>query len=112
MLKRFSAANIPITYYNKTGTVDFDVVVFAQNCSTRARNENCVVWQVLRGETSVSFNYPEVMQVGASYTSEGQKIQCGPFDAVAGTTWEIIQEMPDVTAKLRRGIIIKASLIN
>lgn len=96
--------SIPIAYYNKTGSVDFDVLVFTKNSSLSTPVDYHVAWQVLRGETSVHFNYPLKMQVGARFYNKGQKILCGPHDTNPGTTWEIIHKRPDATPELIRGI--------
>ena len=94
--------DIPITYYKKTGHVDFDVLVFTKNY-TNQTSKQYVGWQVLRGQSSVDFNFSAMIQVGASYKHQGQDIKCGPLNAEMGSIWEIIQETEDSTAVLRKG---------
>ena len=94
--------DIPITYYNKTGHVDFDVLVFIKNY-TNHTTKKYVCWQILRGQSSVDFVFPAVIQVGASYEYQGKIIKCGPLNAEMGSIWEIIQEKEDSTAVLRKG---------
>lgn len=98
-----SIANIPIKYYNRTGDIDFEVMVYAKNYAPRYPSDYELAWRVLRGQGSVGFNYPRKMQVGARYEYQNQTIKCGPIDAEPGTTWEIIHENPNDTAVLRRG---------
>ena len=94
--------DIPITYYNKTGHINFDVLVFAKNY-TNQTTKQYVGWQILRGQSSVDFNFSAIIQVGASYKHQGQDIKCGPLNAEMGSIWEIIQETEDSTAVLRKG---------
>ena len=85
-------SNIPIKYFNCTGQVDFQVMVYTKNyCACHAMDYE-VVWRMLRGQGSVEFNYPLQAQVGAWYESENGTVKCGPVDADPGSTWEIIHE--------------------
>ena len=93
---------IPITYINKTGSVDFDVVVFTHNFNNSI-DDICVPWQVLRAQSSVTFTYPADMQVGATHIRNEQLVSAGPFNAKNGTTWEILQEKILSTPHLKQG---------
>ena len=94
--------NILITYYNKAGHADFDVLVIIKNYTSQSTKQY-VGWQILRGQSSVDFTFSAMIQVGASYKHQGQDIKCGPFNAEMGSIWEIIQETEDSTAVLRKG---------
>ena len=93
---------IPITYINKTGSIDFDVVVFMHN-SSNSVEDICVPWQILRAQSSVTFTYPAGMQVGATYIMNEQLVSAGTFNAKNGTTWEILQENTLFTPHLKQG---------
>ena len=88
-----TSADIPITYINKTGSADVQVVVY----------ESRVAWQVLVAQTQVEFVYPASTGVGAYYTEDNVKITMGPFPAQPGSTWEIEQENSDSAAVLKEG---------
>ena len=94
-------SDIPIKYINGTSNVDFEVVVFTKNFSTKTPEVYYAAWQILRGQSSVQFIYPASLSVGATYTDGGQIITAGPFPAKLGSTWEITQENPEATAVLR-----------
>ncbi len=97
--------DILISYFNETGDVDFQVMVYSKNYISPS-NYN-VAWQVLRGQGGVDFVYPVKLQVGASYgSSSTMSCYCGPLDAEPGTTWEIIQEEFHDTALLRKGMYV------
>ena len=98
--------DIPVKYINKTKSADFETVVFTKNYSTNTPNTYYVAWQILRGQSSVSFVFPEEVSVGASYSSGGQQITAGPFKASLGSTWEITQEMKTDTAVLTQSMFI------
>ena len=93
---------IPITYINKTGSIDFDVVVFMHN-SRNSVEDIRLPWQILRAQSSVTFTYPADMQVGATYIRNEQLVSAGPFNAKNGTTWEILQENTLFTPHLKQG---------
>ena len=94
-------SDIPIKYVNGTSNVDFEVVVFTKNFSTKTPEIYYTAWQILRGQSSVQFIYPASLSVGAIYTDGGQIITAGPFPAKLGSTWEISQENPEATALLQ-----------
>ena len=102
--------DIPITYYNKTGHADFDVLVYTKNYSSQTTKQY-VGWQILRGQSNVDFTFSSMIQVGANYKHQGQDIKCGPLNAEMGSIWEIIQETEDSTAVLRKGSITQAIYI-
>lgn len=91
---------IPIKYLNKTGDVDFDVMVYTKNYNNRSANISTVAWQILRGQSSVSFKYPVKLAVGAAYMQDGLIVQAGPFSADLGSSWKITQERQTDTAVL------------
>ena len=91
---------IPITYINSTGQTDFQVLVFTKNFSVNTPETFYAAWQVLRAQTSSSFEYPVDIEVGAIYESAGQTIISGPFAASLGSTWGVIQHSPNETAVL------------
>ena len=95
--------SIPIIYYNRTNSVDFDVLVFAKVLKSSIISNPYVAWQILRGQTSVSFVYPVNMQVGATYINKDQVVTAGPFDTNEGSTWEIVQDRSGDTAQLKQG---------
>ena len=92
---------IPITYINKTGSIDFEVVVFTYNFNTS--EDISVPWQILRAQTSATFTYPTDMQVCATHIWNEQIVRAGPFNAKKGTTWEILQEKTQNTPHLKQG---------
>lgn len=91
---------INVKYINNTGRSDFEVMVFTKNFSTRTPKIYYVAWHVLRGQTSVAFQYPVHLAVGATYQSERLKISSGPFVADLGSSWKIVQEKSTDTAVL------------
>ncbi len=93
-------SDIKIKYINNTKKTDFDVMVFTKNYSTRTPKIYFVAWQILRGQSSVSFNYPGNVEVGVSYQSSGLSVVAGPFPAYLGSTWKIVQPLPTDTAVL------------
>ena len=93
---------IPITYINKTESIDFDVVVFTHNLN-KYEDDIYMPWQILRAQSSVTFTYLADMQVGATYIWNEQLVSAGPFNAKNGTTWEIIQEKALSTPHLKQG---------
>lgn len=95
--------NIPISFYNKTGSIDFDVMVFAKNYAMNYSLSYCLAWRILRGQGSVNFNFPRKLQVGAQYNFRNQVVRCRSLDAKPGTTWEIIHENPEDTAVMQQG---------
>ncbi len=97
---------IPISYYNFTGRVDFEVMVYSRNQNRYTPIEYEVAWRVLRGQGSVDFEYPFQLQVGATYYQhENEAIHCGPLDAEPGSTWEIIQNRPRDTPVMQQGYL-------
>ena len=84
--------DIKIKYINATSNVDFEVVVFSKNFSTNTPDTLYAAWQILKGQNTVQFVYPVAVQVGATYTADGQIITAGPSDAKLGSTWEVTQE--------------------
>ena len=96
--------DIHISYYNMTGDIDFQVMVYSKN---RIHPSNYqVAWQVLRAQGAVDFVYPNKIQVGAAHMSENMDIKCGPLDAQPGSTWEIIHEKLQDTPYIQQGIAI------
>ncbi len=98
-------SSVPIIYHNKTNCVDFEVIVFASRQTSHIVSSPYVAWQVLRGQSSVSFIYPLDIQVGASYTHADQQVTAGPFCTYQGSTWEIVQNNSADTAELKEGNI-------
>ncbi len=86
-------SDISVTYINHTGSVDFQVVVYATN----------VAWRVLVAQTEAEFVYHESTEIGAYYFQGSVKITMGPFPAQPGSTWEIEQEGSYNTAVLKEG---------
>ena len=102
--------DITIKYINKTTRTDFDVMVFTKNFSTRTPKTYYCAWHVLRGQTSVAFQYPVHLSVGATFKENGLKISSGPFDAELGTSWRITQEQINDTAVLNQSKICDSIL--
>jgi len=100
------ASNINVKYINKTGNTDFEVMVFTKNYSTRTPKIFYVAWHVLRGQTSVTFQYPMDLAVGCSYNENNLKIVSGPFTAGSGSSWKIAQPKPNSTAVLQQGKLV------
>ena len=96
-------SSVPIVYFNKTNCVDFDVIVFTQGESTHTVRSPYVAWQVLRGQSSVTFLYPKDVQVGATYQQQDQMVTAGPFCTEEGSTWEIVQNKISDTAEIQEG---------
>ncbi len=92
--------DIQIKYVNSTTRTDFEVMVFTKNYSTRTPKTYYCAWHVLRGQTSVAFNYPVHLAVGATYQENSLKISSGPFHAHLGSSWRITQEKINDTAVL------------
>lgn len=92
--------NIPVKYINKTGSVDFQVLVFTKNFSTNTPKTYYCAWQVLRAQNESDFSYPVEIEVGASYEQSGQVVISGPFGASLGSTWEVVQDTPSATTVL------------
>ena len=89
---------IPIKFINNTGKTDRDVIIFSK---TPNHSEPVyVAWQILRCQTSVDLMYPFGFQVGTSYTKGIQSVNCGPFDAELGSTWEMRQHTQSSVAIL------------
>ncbi len=78
------AQDIPITYINGTGAVNFQVVVYETGSK--------VAWRVLVAQTKAEFVYPASTGVGAYYAEDNVKFTMGPFPAQPGSTWEIKQD--------------------
>jgi len=95
--------DVAIEYHNRTGDVDFDVVVFAKGHIPGSKQAQNVAWKILRGQSKVKFTYTFQMQVGAQYYSNNQVISCGPVNAWPGSTWEIIHEDSSDTPVLKQG---------
>ena len=95
--------HIPISYFNQTRSVDFEVMVYAKNHDPTDPLHYQVAWQVLRGQGGVDFDYPLQVQIGAHYDTKNQSIECGPLDADPGTTWEIIHEFQQETPFIQQG---------
>ncbi len=95
--------DIPVKYFNKTGSTDFEVMVFSQNYNPNTPTSVFAAWQVLKAQTQVNFMYPVQMQIGATYKSGSQTIIAGPFDTTLGSTWEISQDSSSATAVLEEG---------
>ena len=96
--------SIPVRYINKTGHVDFEVMVFTQNYNTKIPNIYYVAWQVLKAQSSVDFTFSSKIQVGAFYRTKGQTVRAGPFDAEPGSTWRIVQNEMQDTATLEKSM--------
>ena len=94
--------DIPIKYINATTRTDFDVVVFTKNFSVNTPKAYYCAWQVLKTQTNAHFVYPVDVAVGATYTSGGQQIIIGPYEAEPGSTWEISQESATDTAVVKK----------
>ncbi len=104
--------DIPVTYVNKTGDTEFEVLVFTQNYNPSTPSTVFAAWRVLRAQTQAKFVYPvKKMQVGATYELNGQTIMSGPFNATLGSTWNITQEPKDSTAVLAEGEAIDLCII-
>ena len=82
---------IPIKFINNTGNTDRDVIIFSKNLPNESEPVY-VAWQILRCQTSVDLLYPLGFQVGTCYTKGIQSVNCGPFDAVLGSIWEMRQQ--------------------
>lgn len=93
---------INIKYINDTDVHDCDVIVFTKNFKTRNIKTFYVAWHVLRGQSSVTFQYPVQVSVGATYQARGLKIVSGPFDADMGSSWSIVQNRSNDTAILSK----------
>ena len=93
-------STINVKYVNNTGNTDFEVMVFTKNYSTRTPKTYYVAWHVLRGQTSVTFQYPVHLAVGSTYQEHGLKIISGPFGAELGSSWRITQPKSNSTAVL------------
>jgi len=93
-------STINVRYYNNTGNTDFEVMVFTKNYSTRTPKTYYVAWHVLRGQTSVTFQYPVELAVGCTYEENKLKIVSGPFSAGLGSSWKIAQPKNTSTAVL------------
>ncbi len=93
-------STINVKYVNGTGNTDFEVMVFTKNYSTRTPKTYYVAWHVLRGQTSVSFQYPVDLSVGCSFEEHGLKITSGPFASLLGSSWRITQPKSVSTAVL------------
>ena len=94
-------SSIPVRYINSTGKTDFQVLVFTKNFSVNTPSTVFSAWQVLRAQTSVDFEYPEDIEVGATYKHGIQTVASGPFVASLGSTWGVMQESPRHTAILK-----------
>ncbi len=90
------AQDIPITYINNTGAVNFQVVVYETSSKP-------VAWRVLVAQTKAEFVYPASTGVGAYYFQDNVKITTGPFLAQPGSTWEIEQDSAYNAAVLKEG---------
>ena len=104
-------SNIRVKYINKTGSTDFQVLVFTKNFSTNTPETYYAAWQVLRAQTEADFNYPVEIEVGASYEQAGQVIISGPFGASLGSTWDVVQDTPTSTTVLSEGDLYESQVI-
>lgn len=96
--------NIRIKYVNNTRQTDFQVLVFSKNFSTdNPTGIYFAAWEVLRTQSSVTFEYPIRCEVGVSYEDGGKLVVSGPFHADLGSTWDITQELPTDVAVLSEG---------
>lgn len=98
--------DIPILYKNETGNTDFEVLVFAKNYTAKINSIQAYycAWHTLRSQTTVRFNYPAELSVGAVYRCEGGQVNtAGPFKASLGSTWQITQPRMEDTPVLEEG---------
>ena len=98
-----SITNIPVTYLNKTGQIDFRVVVFTKNENPNAIDTPFVAWQTLKAQTSASFVYPVDTAVGAEWIENDLLVRSGPFSTNLGATWKLCQAEQDGTPVLEEG---------
>ena len=99
-----SSRAIPIHYKNLTGRSDFQILVFVKNHSLNTPTAYNAAWEVLNAQSEACFEYPQEIQVGASYLNQDQIVQLGPFRTKLGATWSIDQgNGPNDTAILSKG---------
>lgn len=94
---------IPVLYRNETGNTDFEVLVFAKNYVSMINSIQpyYYAWYTLKSQSSVKFNFPAEISVGAEYRGDGGQVNtAGPFKASLGSTWEITQPYANDTPVL------------
>jgi len=102
--------DVDISYFNMTGDVDFQVMVYAKNI-IEATNYH-TAWHVLKAQGRVDFKYPANVQVGAAHHYGNMESLSGPLEAEFGSTWEIIHENPQDTPLLRKGECCSSGTLN
>ena len=95
--------DVAIKFLNRTGRIDFAVVVFVKNENPNAALTKFVAWHVIHTQSAASFIYPMETQVGALYEDDGVRMRAGPHITRLGATWEFYQEIPMATPFMREG---------
>ena len=94
-------SSITIDYRNETDP-NVVVVVTAKNACEQRNQDRLVAWKLLVTQSSVTFHYPKLTQVGSYFYRDGDKIMSGPFPADS-PCWEIAQDTVESAPILDKG---------
>ncbi len=92
-----------IKYTNNTKRTDFTVAVYAANLYSSV-GELSVAYQVLKTQSTITFEHPKSYAVSATYKQGGQTITSGPIPAEPGNKYEIVKANSSDTAVIREGL--------
>ncbi len=95
--------DVAVKYTNKTGKIDFKVVVYVSN-QTKEDHPLSVAYWVLVAQSSAQFVYTKNVTVSATYRKGGQSMTAGPIPALPGNKYQIIKESESDAATIQEGI--------